>query len=104
MRFLKNNNSRLWLLAALLVLALSVTLFAACDKTPDQPDTTDPSVSVGGPTQTDESGDPATREPGGETTSPVDPDGTDRPADSEETSEPATEVPTDPPVISVPGD
>ena len=48
MRFLKNNNSRLWLLAALLVLALSVTLFAACDKTPDQPDTTDPSVSVGG--------------------------------------------------------
>ena len=104
MKFLKNNKSRLCLLAALLVLALSVTLFAACDKTPDAPDTTDPSVSVGDPTQTDENGDPATREPDGETTSPVEPDGTDRPADSEETSEPATEVPTDPPVITVPGD
>jgi hypothetical protein len=63
MKFLKHNRSRLWLLTALLVLAFSVILLAACDKTPDEPDTTDPSVSIDSPTETNGNGDPVTREP-----------------------------------------
>ena len=104
MKFLKPDRSRLWLLTALLVLAFSVILLAACDRTPDEPDTTDPSVSIDSPTETNGNGDPVTREPAEETTSPVEPDGTDQPADSEGTAEPATEIPTDPPVITIPGD
>lgn len=104
MKLPKHNRSRLWLLTALLVLAFSVILLAACDKTPDEPDTTDPSVSIDSPTETNESGDPATREPDGETTAPSEPDESGKPSESGEGSDPTTEEPTDPPVITIPGD
>ena len=104
MKFSKHNRSRLWLLTALLVLALSVTLFAACDRTPNEPDTSDPAVSVDSPTETNENGDPATREPSEDTTAPAEPDGTEEPSESGEDSDTVTEEPTDPPVITIPGD
>ena len=104
MKFLKNNKFRLWLPAAFLVLALSVTLFAACDRTPDEPDTPGPSVSIDSPTETDGNGDPVTREPDEETTAPAEPDESGKPAESSDDSDTVTEEPTDPPVITVPGD
>jgi cytoskeletal protein RodZ len=79
MKFSKHNRSRLWLLTALLVLALSVTLFAACDRTPDEPDTSDPAVSVDSSTETNENGAPATREPSEDTTAPAEPEDTTAP-------------------------
>ncbi len=116
MKLIKNRiharRNILWPLAVLLVLALSVTLLAACDKTPDDPVTTaDPAVSADTPTQTDTNGDPVTLEPtvpsdSGENT-PSEPDDTDgnEPGDSvsDESSEGSTEEPTDPPVITLPG-
>ena len=104
MKFLKNNKFRLWLPAVFLVLALLTAFFAACDRTPEEPGTTDPSVSVGGPAETDGNGDPATREPDGETTAPSEPDESGKPSESGEDSAPVTEEPTDPPVITIPGD
>ena len=104
MKFLKNNKFRLWLPAAFLALALLTAFFAACDRTPEEPGTTDPSVSIGGPAETDENGDPATREPDGETTAPSEPDESGKPSESGEDSAPVTEEPTDPPVITIPGD
>ena len=112
---LHSRKSILCLFALLLVLTLSVTLLAACDKTPDDPAvTTDPSVSADAPTETDEGGNPVTAEPthpadSGEET-PSDPADTDA-KDPEESSngstdeptEGSTEEPTDPPVITLPG-
>ncbi len=98
MKFLKNNRSRLWLLTALLVVALSVIPFTACTDDPTPPDTTDPSVSIDGSLETNENGDPITRDPAEDGTKPADPD------DSGTATDSVTETPTDPPVIILPGD
>ena len=82
-----------WLLAALLVLALSVTLLVSCTETPGGSDTTaDPSVSIDVPTETDSDGNPVTTEP----TTPSDPTGTGEGTPSGTTGEP--------PVIEIPAD
>ena len=61
MKLLKQNRSRLWLPAVLLVMALSVTVFTACTNQPGGTDTTeDPSVTVDTPTETDSDGNPVT--------------------------------------------
>ncbi len=101
MKFKNNKKTPLWLLAALLVLTLSVTLFAACTDRPDEPGTSDPSVSIDGPAETDSDGNPVTGEP----TEPADTK-PNQPADSGEPSDSRqdTETPTDPPVITIPGD
>jgi hypothetical protein len=96
------KNTSLWMLALLLVLTLSVTLLASCDKTPDGPDTP-AETTVGGdaPTDGDESSreDPsAPTEPGADTTAPVEP------IDTKDATEAPTEEPTEPPVITIPGD
>ena len=94
-----------WLLAALLVLALSVTLLASCDRTPGGTDTTaDPSVSADTPTGTDPNGNPVTGDPTGNPedsgTSSVDP------IDTEDATTPQTpsETTGEPPVIEIPAD
>ena len=114
-RMLARKNV-LWLTAVLLALTLSVTLLAACDRTPDDPTvTTDPSVSADTPTETDPGEDSVTAEPSesGEDTpsEPADtdvtePDGTGDASDEtpdESRPEDSTEEPTDPPVITLPG-
>ena len=94
-----------WLLAALLVLALSVTLLASCDRTPGGTDTTaDPSVSADTPTGTDPNGNPVTGDPTGNPedsgTSSVDP------IDTEDATTPQSpsETTGEPPVIEIPAD
>ena len=94
-----------WLLAALLVLALSVTLLASCDRTPGGTDTTaDPSVSADTPTGTDPDGNPVTGDPTGNPedsgTSSVDP------IDTEDATTPQSPAETtgEPPVIEIPAD
>ena len=101
MKLPKHNRSRLWLLTALLALALSVTLLASCDRTPGGTDTTeDPSVTVDTPTETDSNGDTVTEEP----TEPSDtnPD----PIETEDNTGVDTPAQTtgEPPVLEIPGD
>lgn len=109
MKLLKQNRSRLWLPAVLLVMALSVTVFTACDRTPGGTDTTeDPSVTVDTPTETDSDGNPVTGEP---TEDPT--DGATEPSDTNPDpigTEDNTGVDTpaqttgEPPVLDIPGD
>ena len=94
-----------WLLAALLVLALSVTLLVSCDRTPGGTDTTaDPSVSADTPTGTDPDGNPVTGDP----TDAPDESGTSSvdPVDTEDTTTPQSpsETTGEPPVIEIPAD
>ena len=101
MNFTNNKKTPLWMLSALLVLTLSVALFAACTDRPGEPGTSDPSVSIDGPAETDSDGRPVTSEPDEPADSkPDDPADSHEPSDSQQD----TETPTDPPVITVPGD
>ena len=97
------KTTSLWMLALLLVLTLSVTLLASCDRTPDEPDTSGNTTAVGDtPT---EGGDPSTGEPSDTPTEPgVDTTAPIEPIDTEDATEAPTEAPTEPPVITVPGD
>ena len=94
----------LWLLAALLVLILSVTLLTACESSGGGTTTSDSTTADGAESPAPTDPDGSTREPDSSTAEPVDTDDTDSTDPTDTLTEAPTAEPTEPPVITLPAD